>query len=199
MRLWDSEIFRKNRGGFMAQNNDYSILNQNKIYEVPADTIIVNEGEINLDMYKILSGHAEMYTGYGTDKEVLIGILGPGTCFGEFGLLTRKAAIYTIVSFSKMKILRIMEGHIGGFIKEDPASILQIMRNMANNMMRMQHQINQLSQELAEINNETNPEKVDDAVNKMVKDNLRNYAIKGTKDSDDKEHGMRFINSGGRK
>ena len=183
----------------MAQNSDYSILNQNKIYEVPADTIIVNEGEINLDMYKILSGHAEMYTGYGTDKEVLIGILGPGTCFGEFGLLTRKAAIYTIVSFSKMKILRVMEGHIGGFIKEDPASILQIMRNMANNMMRMQHQINQLSQELAEINNETNPEKVDDVVNKMVKDNLRNYAINGTKDSDTKEHGMRFINHGGRK
>ena len=52
--------------------------------------MILKEGEINLDIYKILLGHAEMYTGYGTDNEILIGMIGLGTCFGEFGILTGK-------------------------------------------------------------------------------------------------------------
>ncbi len=66
-------------------------------------------------MYKLVTGHVEMYTGYGTDNEVLIGMLGPGACFGEFGLLTGKPAIYTIVTYSKCEILRVTEGMMGDF------------------------------------------------------------------------------------
>ena len=43
--------------------DDKSIYNRNKIYEIPPDTMILREGEINLDMYKIVSGHVEMCTG----------------------------------------------------------------------------------------------------------------------------------------
>ena len=177
----------------MTQSNgDYSISNQKKIYEVPAGMVIIKEGEVNLDMYKVLSGHAEMYTGYGTDEEVLIGILGPGACFGEFGLLTRKAAIYTIVSFSDMKILRVMEGAMNNFIQENQDSIMQIMRNMANSMLRMQHQITQLSHELAEMSAEK-----EDKSRLLIKENLRSYAILGRSGgSSRKENGMRFIDTG---
>ena len=41
---------------------------------------------------------------------------------------------------------------MGDFIKENPESIMQIMKNMANNMMKMQHQITQLSTELSDAN-----------------------------------------------
>ena len=117
--------------------DDKSIYNRNKIYEIPPDTMILREGEINLDMYKIVSGHVEMYTGYGTPNEVLIGLLGPGTCFGEFGILTGQPAIYTIITYSKTKILRVTEGLMGDFIQENKDDILQIMRNMATNMAFM--------------------------------------------------------------
>ncbi len=46
--------------------DEKSIVNRNKIYDVPEGITILTEGEINLDMYKIVSGHVEMYTGYGT-------------------------------------------------------------------------------------------------------------------------------------
>ena len=127
-----------------------SIVNRNKIYEVPEDTMILKEGEINLDMYKIVSGHVEMYTGYGTEDEVLIGWLGPGTCFGEFGVLTGQPAIYTIITYSKTKIIRVTEGLMGDFIQEYHEDILQIMRNMASSMTKMQQQIYQLHKELNE-------------------------------------------------
>ena len=182
--------------------DDKSIYNRNKIYEIPPDTMILREGEINLDMYKIVSGHVEMYTGYGTPNEVLIGLLGPGTCFGEFGILTGQPAIYTIITYSKTKILRVTEGLMGDFIQENKDDILQIMRNMATNMTRMQHQINQLSRELEEVTE--NRTKRDTADNKddsvieilrsdnLQKDNLRNYAL-NTPEKQMREKGMHFI------
>ena len=182
--------------------DDKSIYNRNKIYEIPPDTMILREGEINLDMYKIVSGHVEMYTGYGTPNEVLIGLLGPGTCFGEFGILTGQPAIYTIITYSKTKILRVTEGLMGDFIQENKDDILQIMRNMATNMTRMQHQINQLSRELEEVTeNRTETAtayKKDDSVieilrsDNLQKDNLRNYAL-NTPEKQMREKGMHFI------
>ena len=182
--------------------DDKSIYNRNKIYEIPPDTMILREGEINLDMYKIVSGHVEMYTGYGTPNEVLIGLLGPGTCFGEFGILTGQPAIYTIITYSKTKILRVTEGLMGDFIQENKDDILQIMRNMATNMTRMQHQINQLSRELEEVTE--NRTETDTAYNKddsvieilrsdnLQKDNLRNYAL-NSPEKQMREKGMHFI------
>jgi len=182
--------------------DDKSIYNRNKIYEIPPDTMILREGEINLDMYKIVSGHVEMYTGYGTPNEVLIGLLGPGTCFGEFGILTGQPAIYTIITYSKTQILRVTEGLMGDFIQENKDDILQIMRNMATNMTRMQHQINQLSHELEEINenrtetatSNTNNSNVIEILrsDNLQKDNLRNYAL-NTPEKQMREKGMHFI------
>lgn len=166
--------------------DEKSIVNRNKIYNVPEGTIILNEGEINLDMYKIVSGHVEMYTGYGTDNEVLIGLLGPGACFGEFGILTGKPAIYTIITYSETRILRVTEALMGDFIEENKDSILQIMKNMANNMMRMHRQIDQLSCELAEQKGE---EEVFDGV--ILKENLRSYAIGRNEEMQGKMH---FLN-----
>ena len=163
--------------------DEKSIVNRNKIYEVPEGTIILNEGEINLDMYKIVSGHVEMYTGFGTDNEVLIGILGPGACFGEFGILTGKPAIYTIVTYSYTKIIRVTEALMGDFIEENKDSVLQIMKNMANNMMLMNRQIDQLSCELADQKGEE-----DYSSQVLLKENLRSYAIGMNEEMQGKMH-----------
>lgn len=136
--------------------DENSVTIRNQIYDVPQGMTILKEGEINLDMYKILKGHVEMYTGYGTENEVLLGLLGPGTCFGEFGILTKKPAIYTIIAYSNLKILRVTEELMMDFMKANPENVLQIMKNMANNMMRMQHQIGQLTTEIAELSNDLN-------------------------------------------
>ncbi len=165
--------------------DEKSVTIRNMIYEVPQGTTILSEGETNLDMYKIMSGHVEMYTGYGTENEVLIGMLGPGACFGEFGLLTGKPAIYTIITYDTTRILRITEELMSDFMMNNQDSVLQIMRNMANNMLRMQHQITQLGEELAESGGE-----VQINVNNIVKENVRNYAVYNPKD---KSGCMRFL------
>lgn len=171
--------------------DENSVLNRNKIYEVPEGVTILNEGEVNLDMYKILSGHVEMYMGYGTDNEVLIGILGPGACFGEFGLLTGQPAIYTIITYSTTKILRVTEALMSDFMTKNPDSILQIMKNMANNMMKMQHQVNQFSRELAEQKGED----VDFLDDQLIKENLKNYVLNNEEEPKEAMTGkLHFLN-----
>ncbi len=118
--------------------------NVGKLFEVPAGSRVLTEGEINLDMYKIVKGHAEVYIGYGTDHETLIGIIGPQACFGEFGLLLEKPAIYTIIAYSDLLLLQITKGELGDFVQQNHRTIIQIMQNMAMTMQAMHAQIDML-------------------------------------------------------
>ena len=65
-----------------------------KMVKFSEGDIILREGELNEEMYKIINGHAEIYVDYGTKQESLLKILGPQECFGEFGLLIHKPSIY---------------------------------------------------------------------------------------------------------
>ncbi|MBO6240422.1 MAG: cyclic nucleotide-binding domain-containing protein [Butyrivibrio sp.] len=137
----------------MGDNEKKNLINDSNcsgkaIVSFPAESFILTEGEVSPDMYKIIQGRAEMYIGYGTDHELLVGIIGPGACIGEMGLLMEAPAIYTIIAYSDVYAIRVTLDRVGDFIKENHTSILQIMRNMAKTMMVMQHQISYLTKEL---------------------------------------------------
>ncbi|MCR5790077.1 MAG: cyclic nucleotide-binding domain-containing protein [Lachnospiraceae bacterium] len=119
-----------------------------KIVRFPAEETILREGETNANMYKIISGHAEVYVGYGTKYETLIGIIGPQRCFGEFGLLLHRPSIYTIIAFSDLMTLRITEDELVDFVRENQKNIIDIMRNMADTMMTMRYHIDLLIKEI---------------------------------------------------
>ena len=121
---------------------------KSKILVVPEGTVILREGEINLDMYKILKGHVEVYINYGTPQETLSGILGPQSLFGEFGLLLHEPAIYTIIAYSEVQLIRVSEGEMGDFVQSNHNYVIEIMRSMAKNLMSMQKQVNLMAQDL---------------------------------------------------
>ncbi len=146
-----------------------------KLIRFPADSVIIREGEINEEMYKIISGHAEMYTGYGTSLESFLGILGKQSFFGEFGLLLGKPSIYTVIAYSDVTLLRITDTDLSSFIVENHKNVVDIMRNMAGSMLTMKTQIDLLLKELEKAG------KADDESlrEKMIEARriMRNYAI----------------------
>ncbi len=144
----------------------------NALTMIPEGCVILKEGELNLDMYKIVHGHAEVYTGYGTDKEVLIGILGPGRFFGEFGMLLGMPALYTIVAFSEICVMRIREDNFYDFIQHNHKDIIEVMRNMSRMMVSMQQQIDLLSGEIGELVEDKKKQ-----AEELAKDNLRDYVV----------------------
>ncbi len=125
-------------------------MSEAKLVTFSRDAVILKEGEFHTDMYKIIKGHAEIYTGYGTPSESILGIIGPQSCFGEFGLLLKKPSIYTVIAYSDVLALRFTESELGNFVKENHKNIIDIMRNMANSMMSMRLQNDQLIKELEE-------------------------------------------------
>ncbi len=42
-----------------------------KMVKFPQDAVILKEGEESREMYKIIKGHAEIYTGYGTSLSLI--------------------------------------------------------------------------------------------------------------------------------
>ena len=119
-----------------------------KIIKFGQDEVILKEGEVNTEMFKIIQGHAEVYVGYQTPKESILGVIGPQSCFGETGLLLKQPSIYTVIAYSDVLVLRITEGDMGNFVRENQKNIIDIMRNMAGSMLSMRMQIELLLKDL---------------------------------------------------
>lgn len=152
--------------------------NAGKLIQVKEGMTVLAEGELNFDMYKIVKGNAEVYMGYGTENETLIGILGPQSCFGELGMLLEKPAIYTVIAYSDLLLLRITKGEMGDFVQQNHKNIMDIMQRMAQTMMTMRTQIDML---ISDLNAGTKPDDVTlHEINKTVGYEMyRNKAMSG--------------------
>lgn len=102
-----------------------------KMQKVAADEIILREGEVNKEMYKIISGRAVCYFKYGTDDEYVLASLKDGSCFGEYSLLTGKPGVYTVVAFTDMLIMKITGEDFSTFVEMNAKNSVDIMKSMA--------------------------------------------------------------------
>ena len=108
--------------------------------KIPAGTVIIREGEANTDMYKILSGNVELYAGYGTEQEAILGIKSKDGYFGEMGLFSGgKPAIYTAVAYSDLLLMRITNADLEDFLLNNHVDVLKIMRHMADSMYNLKY------------------------------------------------------------
>ena len=121
------------------------------ITKILEGTVIMREGEANMDMYKILSGNVELYRGYETKDEAIIGIKSKEDYFGEMGLLTGgKPAIYTVVAYSEVLLLRITEKDIDDFILKNHVDVLRIMQGMATSMYNIKFSMDMILDDMAD-------------------------------------------------
>ena len=126
------------------------------ITKILEGTVIMREGEANMDMYKIISGNVELYRGYETKDEAIIGIKSKDDYFGEMGLLTGgKPSIYTVVAYSDVLLLRITEKDIDDFILNNHVDVLRIMQGMANSMYNIKFSMDMIMDDMADKVNST--------------------------------------------
>lgn len=116
--------------------------------KVPANRVILREGEKNDEMYKIISGRAICSINHETDEEYLLGSLNEGKTFGEYSLLTDSTGIYTVTAYSDMLLLRISRSEFEDFIQMNAGNSVNIMRNMAAMMKVLKVNIDMLNGEL---------------------------------------------------
>ena len=121
---------------------------QTKFIRAAADSVIIREGDETTDLYKIVSGKAICYLQYGTDNEYLLGSLNEGASFGEYSILNEKPALYTVVAFTDMLLLRIQKDEFQKFIEMNPMNAIEIMRAQTKMLERLKINVNMLNEEL---------------------------------------------------
>ena len=121
---------------------------QTKFIRAAADSVIVREGDEATDLYKIVSGKAVCYLQYGTDNEYLLGSLKEGASFGEYSILTGKPALYTVVAFTDMLLLRVNKDEFYKFIETNPINAIEIIKAQTQMLERLKFNVYMFNDEL---------------------------------------------------
>lgn len=120
------------------------------------DEVILRQGDLEREMYKIISGKAAVYFNFGQPDEYLIGVLSEQRCFGELSLLCGKPSICTVVAFGEVLVLRITEDNFDEFIKKNPKNAIDIMKNLADTIATLSMNLNMLAEDLTAVVNAKN-------------------------------------------
>ena len=129
-------------------NTDLSRLRKAK-----ENDVIVKEGELYTEMYKIVSGKAVVYINYGEEDEYLLGALSEQQCFGETTILCKKPSLYTVVAFSDMLLMRITEDEFEDFIKNNSRNAMELIRNLARQVTNLRCNLDMAMQEISKDRN----------------------------------------------
>ena len=126
-------------------NSDSSRLRQFK-----ENDVIVKEGELYTEMYKIVSGKAAVYINYGEEDEYLLGVLSEQQCFGETAILCKKPGMYTVVAFCDMLLMRITEDEFEDFIENNSKNAMNMIRSLAREVTNLKCNLDMVMQEVSE-------------------------------------------------
>ena len=137
------------------------------------DEIIIREGEVYHEMYKIVSGSVAVYLRYGEKDEHLIGIISKSKCFGEMHVLSEQPSIYTVIAYKEVLLMRITKDSLEEFIANNPQNAIDIMRNMVHTNLLMQKNISLLLDDIYE-KQDINKRRKED-----IKKKIMQYSISG--------------------
>ena len=118
-----------------------------KLIKVAENEVIINKGEINELLYKVVSGSFAIYMNYGQDNEYLLGVLGKGKCFGESGFLAGQESPYTVIANQESLVLDVDKEHFQDFIVNNPRNAIDIMTSMSKMVCLLQKHVELLIDE----------------------------------------------------
>lgn len=151
------------------------MMNQARISKYEENELILREGELNVEMFKILSGKVVVYLNYGKEDEYLIGVLSEQRCFGESGLLCQTPSLYTFVAMEEVLIMKIAQAEFDDFLKSNHMNAKNIIMNLAKENATMKCNIEMLMNELSETRSEANKGNIHQLRTRMLKHAVNDY------------------------
>lgn len=113
--------------GSYVQTFDPELLERARPYfvtlTVPAEHVILREGAQSRDMYVLLRGRAVVRR-----KDLEIATLGPGSHFGELGLITGRPRAASIIAETETELARLTAAAFARMEQADPALALAMVR-----------------------------------------------------------------------
>lgn len=113
--------------------------------------VIFYEGDLDKNLYKIISGRIAFYVNYGMPSEKVIGITAAPHYFGTAAAFSGAPATYTAVALEKVMVLQLPQKDLENLPKSDPLNAIALMQNMAAALETVNGKIRSLLSELYEI------------------------------------------------
>jgi len=121
--------------------------------------VVFCEGQVDLHLYKIMSGKIGLYLGYGTAEEQLVGITTAPNYIGAMSVLASQPSVYTAVTLTKAMLLKLPEADLGTFAKSDPNAVVSLMKATAHQIVEEQEKLKMLVSELKTLSAPLKPER----------------------------------------
>lgn len=118
-----------------------------KLKKYNEDEIIVKEGQVTLEMYKILSGKVAAYINYGEENESLLGIFDEQRTFGESGMLCERPCMYTVVALEETLVMRVTIDEFDEFINNNNQNARNVIKNLAREVAVMRCNLDMIMDE----------------------------------------------------
>jgi len=121
-----------------------AIANMATTRSLPANSVVVNEGDQTNSLYIINSGKVKIYLADENGKEVMLGISGPGEYFGEMVLDggPRSASVMTLES-SKFSIIQ--KEDLEKYLHNHPEVAISIIKHLINRIRALTDNVKSLA------------------------------------------------------
>lgn len=128
----------------LADDERQAIADMATTRSLPANSVVVNEGDQTDSMYIILSGKVKIYLSDEDGKEITLGIEGPGDYFGEMVLDggLRSASVMTIEP-SKFSIIQ--KHDLEKYLLQNPSVALEIVRQLIGRIRALSDNVRSLA------------------------------------------------------
>lgn len=117
-----------------------NLIEAGKTHEIPAGTVVFNEGEAADDLYLILEGDVEILGQNTEGEKVLLSTLSGGQFFGELALADGGSRTATVISTSPCRFFTLSREQFIRQMATSPELISQVIGAISQKMRRSNHQ-----------------------------------------------------------
>jgi small-conductance mechanosensitive channel len=135
------------RVGHLQKLNLFCMLERDEIVELAdrlkftpfvAGDVMLEQGQVSEWLYIIISGQAEMYMRTPLGKRVMLGMLGPGDCFGEMGVLTGQPSAYVLRAAGTVESYRVDRDMFQSVFLKQEALVSELTSVLQNRLMEQE-------------------------------------------------------------
>ena len=102
---------------------------------IPAETLLIREGETAEQLYVLLDGRVEVVKALGMDGERPLGVRGPGSFIGEMSLFDRKGQhTASVRARTALSVLCMARSEMAALLGREPLLAYDLMRTMSQRL-----------------------------------------------------------------
>ncbi|VAW55640.1 cAMP-binding proteins - catabolite gene activator and regulatory subunit of cAMP-dependent protein kinases [hydrothermal vent metagenome] len=122
-----------------------TLTKHNHTRQYPANSILINEGDITSSLYVILEGEVKAYSCDDSGKEVILNILSTGDYFGELSLIDDEPRSASIMTLTQTKVMIISKSNFKQCLSENNDLAFNMIRALTRQVRSLTENVKNLA------------------------------------------------------